>query len=49
MDIDAISKNPKYKKIDLDYVEFVEVDDIRHQRKIEDKELSVQCKARAVI
>ena len=28
MDIEAISNNPKYKKIDLDYVEFVEVDDI---------------------
>ena len=28
MDIEAISTNPKYKKIDLDYVEFVEVDDI---------------------
>jgi quercetin dioxygenase-like cupin family protein len=28
MDIEAISNNPKYKKIELDYVEFVEVDDI---------------------
>jgi quercetin dioxygenase-like cupin family protein len=28
MDIDAINKDPKYKKINLDYVEFVEVDDI---------------------
>jgi len=28
MDLEAISKNPNYKKIELDYVEFVEVDDI---------------------
>jgi hypothetical protein len=28
MNLDDVSKNPSYKKIDLDYVEFVEVDDI---------------------
>jgi len=28
MDIDSLSKNPSYKQIELDYVEFAEVDDI---------------------
>jgi len=28
MDLEAISTNPKYKKIDPDYVEFAEADDI---------------------
>ena len=28
MDLDAISKNPKYKPVKLEYVEFAEADDI---------------------